>query len=81
MINPVYSPASDRYTNGIRYRRCGRSGIQIPEMALAWCLKDSKVTSVIIGASKVSQIEDDFKALENISFSLEELAEIDALVV
>ena len=81
MINPVYSPASDRYTNGIRYRRCGRSGIRIPEMALAWCLKDSKVTSVIIGASKVSQIEDDFKALENISFSLEELAEIDALVV
>ena len=34
MINPVYSPASDRYTNGIRYRRCGRSGIQIPEIAL-----------------------------------------------
>ena len=50
-------------------------------MALAWCLKDNKVTSVIIGASKVSQIEDDFKALENISFSPEELAEIDALVV
>ena len=34
MINPVYSPASDRYVNGIRYRRCGRSGIQIPEIAL-----------------------------------------------
>ncbi|MBR0287044.1 MAG: aldo/keto reductase [Bacteroidales bacterium] len=58
-----------------------RRGQTLAEMALAWCLKDSKVTSVIIGASKVSQIEDDFKALENISFSPEELAEIDALVV
>ena len=34
MINPVYSPASDRYNNGIRYRRCGRSGILLPEIAL-----------------------------------------------
>ena len=58
-----------------------RRGQTLAEMALAWCLKDSKVTSVIIGASKVSQIEDDFKALENISFSPEELTEIDALVV
>jgi L-glyceraldehyde 3-phosphate reductase len=38
------------------------------------------VTSVIIGASRVSQIEDDFKALENTSFSAEELAEIDEAV-
>ena len=34
MINPVYSPASDRYNNGIRYRRCGNSGILLPEIAL-----------------------------------------------
>ena len=34
MINPVYSPASDRYENGIRYRRCGRSGVLLPEIAL-----------------------------------------------
>jgi L-glyceraldehyde 3-phosphate reductase len=38
------------------------------------------VTSVIIGASRVAQIEDDFKALKNTSFSAEELAEIDAAV-
>ena len=38
------------------------------------------MTSVIIGASRVSQIEDDFKALENTAFSAEELAEIDAAV-
>ena len=34
MINPVYSPAPGRYESGIRYRRCGRSGILLPEIAL-----------------------------------------------
>ena len=62
--------------NGIAARR----GQTLAEMALAWCLKDDRVTSVIIGASRVSQIEDDFKALENTAFSAEELAEIDAAV-
>ena len=52
----------------------------LAEMALAWCLKDDRVTSVIVGASRVAQIEDDFKALENTAFSAEELAEIDAAV-
>ena len=55
-------------------------GQTLAEMALAWCLKDDRVTSVIIGASRVSQIEDDFKALENTAFSAEELATIDAAV-
>ena len=57
-----------------------RRGQSLAEMALAWCLKDDRVTSVIVGASKVSQLEDDFKALENINFSEEELAEIDHIV-
>lgn len=34
MINPVYSPAADRYENGMKYRRCGRSGILLPEISL-----------------------------------------------
>ncbi|NLN99481.1 MAG: L-glyceraldehyde 3-phosphate reductase [Bacteroidales bacterium] len=34
MINPVFSPNPDRYTSGIRYRRCGRSGIHLPEVSL-----------------------------------------------
>ena len=34
MINPVYSPAPGRYESGIRYRRCGRSGVLLPEIAL-----------------------------------------------
>ena len=57
-----------------------RRGQTLAEMALAWCLKDDRVTSVIIGASRVAQIEDDFKALENTAFSAEELAAIDEAV-
>ena len=34
MIKPVYSPAPDRYNNGMKYRRCGKSGILLPEISL-----------------------------------------------
>lgn len=34
MINPIYSPASDRYDNGMSYRRCGKSGILLPAISL-----------------------------------------------
>lgn len=34
MINPIYSPAPDRYDNGMKYRRCGKSGILLPEISL-----------------------------------------------
>ena len=57
-----------------------KRGQTLAEMALAWCLKDDLVTSVIVGASRVSQLEDDFKALENVAFSAEELAAIDEAV-
>jgi L-glyceraldehyde 3-phosphate reductase len=62
--------------NGIAAQR----GQTLAEMALAWCLKDDRVTSVIIGASRVAQIEDDFQALKNTAFSAEELAAIDEAV-
>lgn len=53
-------------------------GQTLAEMALAWVLKDTSVTSVIIGASSVKQLEDNLKAIENTQFSEEELKEIDA---
>ena len=34
MINPIYTPATDRYENGMKYRRCGKSGIRLPEISL-----------------------------------------------
>jgi L-glyceraldehyde 3-phosphate reductase len=56
-----------------------KRGQSLAQMALAWVLKDSAVTSVIIGASRLSQIDDNLGAVGNTSFSAEELAEIDAL--
>lgn len=54
-----------------------RRGQTLAEMALAWILKDGYVTSVLIGASRPSQILDNIKAIENTSFTDEELKEID----
>lgn len=58
-----------------------RRGQTLAEMALAWVLKDGVVTSVLIGASKPSQILDNIKAIQNTSFSAEELDEIDELSI
>ncbi|MGJ7045503.1 L-glyceraldehyde 3-phosphate reductase [Thermoanaerobacterium thermosulfurigenes] len=55
-----------------------RRGQSIAQMALAWDLR--KVTSVIIGASRVSQIEENVKALDNLEFNHEELKEIDEIL-
>lgn len=54
-----------------------KRGQSLAQMALAWLLKDEVVTSVIIGASKVSQIMDNLDTLKNINFSAEELSYID----
>ena len=53
-----------------------RRGQTLAEMALAWLLKDGLVTSVIVGASSVEQLDDNLKALDNTSFSEEELNDI-----
>ncbi|WP_026521482.1 aldo/keto reductase [Butyrivibrio sp. VCB2001] len=67
--------AKVRALNDIAAKR----GQTLAEMALAWILKDGYVTSVLVGASKPSQILDNIKAIENITFSEEELKEIDAI--
>lgn len=54
-------------------------GQTLAEMSLAWLLRDKRVTSVIIGASSVAQIEDNLRALQNTSFSDDELARIDRI--
>lgn len=54
-------------------------GQTLPEMALAWVLKDPEITSVLIGASRPEQITENLKAIENTSFTGEELAEIDRI--
>ena len=52
----------------------------LSQMAIAWALRDEKMTSVLIGASKVTQIRENLKALENLNFSKEELEKIDEIL-
>ena len=54
-----------------------RRGESLAQMALAWALRDPRVTSVLIGASSVGQLEQNIAALDRPGFSAEELAEID----
>jgi len=55
-------------------------GQKLAHMALAWLLKDERVTSVLIGASKPEQVTDSLQSLKNINFSKEELLAIEALL-
>lgn len=55
-------------------------GQTLAQMALAWVLRDNRVTSALIGASKVEQIEENVAVLKNLKFTSEELAGIDAVL-
>jgi L-glyceraldehyde 3-phosphate reductase len=55
-------------------------GQTLAQMALAWVLRDGRMTSALIGASRVEQIEQNVAALANLAFSAEELAKIDAIL-
>lgn len=55
-------------------------GQSLAQMALAWILKDERVTSVLIGASRPEQLSDSLKALDNLRFSVEELASIEKIL-
>ena len=55
----------------------GRRGQTLAQMALAWTLRDARVTSTLIGASSVGQLEENVAALDKLEFSEDELAEID----
>lgn len=55
-------------------------GQTLAEMAIAWILRDGIITSVLVGASRLSQLQDNVKALDNFDFTQEELAAIDAVV-
>jgi len=55
-------------------------GQSLAQMALAWLLKDERVTSVLIGASKPEQLADSLKCLDNTVFSADELANIESIL-
>ena len=52
----------------------------LAQMALAWLLKDDRITSVLIGASKVSQLEDSLECLKNKTFDTSELKAIELIL-
>jgi len=66
-----------RALNGIARER----GQTLAQMAIAWTLRDPRVTSSLIGASSVKQLEDSLFAVDNLDFSDEELATIDRYAV
>jgi L-glyceraldehyde 3-phosphate reductase len=58
-----------------------RRGQSLAQMALAWVLRDKRVTSALIGASRPEQVADSVKALDKLGFTAEELKEIDRFAV
>jgi L-glyceraldehyde 3-phosphate reductase len=58
----------------------GQRGQTLAQMAIAWLLKDQRVTSVLIGASSVKQLADNLMAQKNQYFSVEELSEIEKIL-
>jgi L-glyceraldehyde 3-phosphate reductase len=56
-------------------------GQSLAQMAIAWALRDSRVTSVLIGASSVAQLEQNVTALDHVEFTADELASIDRYAV
>jgi len=57
-----------------------KRGQSLAQMALAWVLRDDRVTSALIGTSSVKQLEDDVAALDNLEFSAGELRQIDDIL-
>jgi L-glyceraldehyde 3-phosphate reductase len=62
-----------RALNGVARRR----GQTLAQLALAWALRDPRVTSLVVGASSVEQLDQNVAALDNLTFTADELAEID----
>jgi len=58
-----------------------RRGQSLAQMALAWCLRDERITSVVVGASSVQQLQNSLGALDRADFTADELAEIDGHAV
>ena len=58
-------------------RVAGRRGQTLAQMALAWTLRDARITSALVGVSRIEQLEANLAALERPDFTPEELAEID----
>ncbi len=73
------TPEALRKVNALNQLAAAR-GQSLAQLALSWALRGDKVTSVLIGASRVSQIEDNVAALNNLTFTQEELERIETIL-
>jgi L-glyceraldehyde 3-phosphate reductase len=55
-------------------------GQSLAQMAIAWLLKDTRVTSVLVGASRVSQLQNSIDSMKRLDFSVEELLSIEEIL-
>lgn len=74
-ITPELIDAVEKLNNIAQER-----GQSLAQMAIAWLLKDKRVTSVLLGVSKVSQLKDNIEALDNLKFTTTELQEIQTIL-
>lgn len=58
----------------------GQRGQTMAEMALAWALRDERVTSLIVGTRNITQLNDNLNALQNLTFTQDELSQIDIIL-
>jgi L-glyceraldehyde 3-phosphate reductase len=58
----------------------GKRNQSLAQMAIAWLLKDPRITSVLIGVSSVAQLDDNLKTLNNLNFSADELKKIELIL-
>lgn len=58
----------------------GQRGQTLAQMAIAWLLKDDRLTSVLVGASRLRQIEDSVASLANLEFAQSELAQVESIL-
>lgn len=80
-LNPaLLSEASLKHVRALNEIALGRDQ-SLAQMALAWALRDDRVSSVLIGASSVAQLENSLGALDGLDFSAQELRQIDAHAV
>ncbi|OAS84109.1 L-glyceraldehyde 3-phosphate reductase [Metabacillus litoralis] len=73
---------TDQVLNRVRHLNelAVERGQNLAQMSLAWVLREGRVTSALIGASKVSQIEENVAAINNLEFTAEELARIEEIL-
>jgi L-glyceraldehyde 3-phosphate reductase len=77
----TFSPELLKEENLSKVRRLNElassRGQSLAQMALAWTLRDERITSTLVGASSVEQLDENVRALEQLDFTPDELAEID----